>query len=200
MSVELSWRKRPGMLPHFALLTKTRRPSPEALCDPAEHCLPLTGMEWVDIEHRTFSGVLTSIFWSVGNMLLALTAYLVREWHWLLVAVTGPCLLSIVCLWWVQQPVACFCWNRSRMSFAFLPCVCGKYCSIHPGIGSGNLENLQKWWPGPPQPQGHCLVHLGHQCGSGPTLQKSPRVMGSYSWKPHKIIWLIHMQTPKLHA
>ncbi|POI26637.1 hypothetical protein CIB84_009613 [Bambusicola thoracicus] len=56
-------------------------------------------MEWVDIEHRTFSGVLTSIFWSVGNMLLALTAYLVREWHWLLVAVTGPCLLSIVCLW-----------------------------------------------------------------------------------------------------
>uniref|UniRef100_A0A8C9FFU4 Solute carrier family 22 member 7 n=1 Tax=Pavo cristatus TaxID=9049 RepID=A0A8C9FFU4_PAVCR len=80
-------RKRPGILPHFALLTKTRRPSPgEALCDPAEHCLPLTGMEWVDIEHRTFSGILTSISWSVGNMLLALTAYLVREWHWLLVA------------------------------------------------------------------------------------------------------------------
>uniref|UniRef100_A0A8C9LBQ0 Solute carrier family 22 member 7 n=1 Tax=Pavo cristatus TaxID=9049 RepID=A0A8C9LBQ0_PAVCR len=97
-------RKRPGILPHFALLTKTRRPSPgEALCDPAEHCLPLTGMEWVDIEHRTFSGILTSISWSVGNMLLALTAYLVREWHWLLVAVTGPCLLSIVCLWWVPE-------------------------------------------------------------------------------------------------
>ncbi|OXB80836.1 UNVERIFIED_CONTAM: hypothetical protein H355_003747 [Colinus virginianus] len=69
----------------------------------AEHGLPLTGMEWVDIEHRTFSGILTSIFWSVGNMLLALTAYLVREWHWLLVAVTGPCLLSIVCLWWVPE-------------------------------------------------------------------------------------------------
>uniref|UniRef100_A0A669P0B9 Solute carrier family 22 member 7 n=1 Tax=Phasianus colchicus TaxID=9054 RepID=A0A669P0B9_PHACC len=104
VSVKLSRRKRPGMLPHFALLTKTRRPSPgEALCDPAERCLPLTAMEWVDTEHRTFSGVLTSISWSVGNMLLALTAYLVREWHWLLVAVTGPCLLSIVCLWWVPE-------------------------------------------------------------------------------------------------
>uniref|UniRef100_A0A8B9VY39 Solute carrier family 22 member 7 n=1 Tax=Anas zonorhyncha TaxID=75864 RepID=A0A8B9VY39_9AVES len=81
----------PGTLSHFALLTKSRRPFPgEALCVPAERCLPLAGMEWVDIEHRTFSGVLTSIFWSIGNMLLALTAYLVREWHWLLVAVTGP--------------------------------------------------------------------------------------------------------------
>jgi len=56
-------------------------------------------MEWVDIQHRTFSGILISMFWSVGNMLLAMVAYLVREWHWLLVAVTGPCLLSIVCLW-----------------------------------------------------------------------------------------------------
>ncbi|NXI13077.1 S22A7 protein, partial [Irena cyanogastra] len=64
--------------------------------------LPL-GMEWVDIQHRTFTGILSSIFWSVGNMMLALTAYLVREWHWLLVTVTGPCLLSIVCLWWVPE-------------------------------------------------------------------------------------------------
>uniref|UniRef100_A0A672UP27 Solute carrier family 22 member 7 n=1 Tax=Strigops habroptila TaxID=2489341 RepID=A0A672UP27_STRHB len=68
-----------------------------------ERCLPLAGMEWVDIEHRTFSGILTSIFWSIGNMLLAMVAYLVREWHWLLVAVTGPCLLSIVCLCWVPE-------------------------------------------------------------------------------------------------
>uniref|UniRef100_A0A8B9EYP9 Solute carrier family 22 member 7 n=1 Tax=Amazona collaria TaxID=241587 RepID=A0A8B9EYP9_9PSIT len=76
---------------------KPCRPLPGgALCVPAERCLPLAGMEWVDIQHRTFSGILTSIFWSIGNMLLAMVAYLVREWHWLLVAVTGPCLLSIV--------------------------------------------------------------------------------------------------------
>uniref|UniRef100_A0A493TUJ8 Solute carrier family 22 member 7 n=1 Tax=Anas platyrhynchos platyrhynchos TaxID=8840 RepID=A0A493TUJ8_ANAPP len=60
---------QPGTLSHFALLTKSRRPFPgEALCVPAERCLPLAGMEWVDIEHRTFSGVLTSIFWSIGNI------------------------------------------------------------------------------------------------------------------------------------
>lgn len=89
------------MLPRFALVKKPCRPSlpGEVLRVPAESCLPLPGMEWVDVQHRTFTGILTSIFWSVGNMLLALAAYLVREWHWLLVAVTGPCLLSIVCLW-----------------------------------------------------------------------------------------------------
>uniref|UniRef100_A0A8B9F414 Solute carrier family 22 member 7 n=1 Tax=Amazona collaria TaxID=241587 RepID=A0A8B9F414_9PSIT len=66
---------------------KPCRPLPGgALCVPAERCLPLAGMEWVDIQHRTFSGILTSIFWSIGNMLLAMVAYLVREWHWLLVA------------------------------------------------------------------------------------------------------------------
>uniref|UniRef100_A0A8D0FWL0 Solute carrier family 22 member 7 n=1 Tax=Strix occidentalis caurina TaxID=311401 RepID=A0A8D0FWL0_STROC len=71
------------------------RPLPgEVPCVPAERCLLLAGMEWVDIQHRTFSGILTSIFWSIGNMLLAMVAYLVREWHWLLVAVTGPCLLT----------------------------------------------------------------------------------------------------------
>ncbi|XP_054678541.1 solute carrier family 22 member 7 isoform X2 [Grus americana] len=75
----------------------------EVLCAPAERCSPLAGMEWVDIQHRTFSGILSSIFWSIGNMLLAMVAYLVREWHWLLVAVTGPCLLSAACLWWVPE-------------------------------------------------------------------------------------------------
>uniref|UniRef100_A0A8C8BDH4 Solute carrier family 22 member 7 n=1 Tax=Otus sunia TaxID=257818 RepID=A0A8C8BDH4_9STRI len=96
-TVELSWRRQPGTLPHFDLVKKPSRPLPgEVPCVPAERCLLLAGMEWVDIQHRTFSGILTSIFWSIGNMLLAMVAYLVREWHWLLVAVTGPCLLSIV--------------------------------------------------------------------------------------------------------
>uniref|UniRef100_A0A8C9NNY5 Solute carrier family 22 member 7 n=1 Tax=Serinus canaria TaxID=9135 RepID=A0A8C9NNY5_SERCA len=75
----------------------------EILHVPAGCCLPLAGMEWVDVQHRTFTGILISLFWSIGNMLLALAAYLVREWHWLLVAVTAPCLLSIVCLWWVPE-------------------------------------------------------------------------------------------------
>uniref|UniRef100_A0A663FBX6 Solute carrier family 22 member 7 n=1 Tax=Aquila chrysaetos chrysaetos TaxID=223781 RepID=A0A663FBX6_AQUCH len=86
----------------YSMLAVTRTLTGVALSGVSLIVLPL-GMEWVDVEHRTFSGILTSMFWSVGNMLLAAVAYLVREWRWLLVAVTGPCLLSIVCLWWVPE-------------------------------------------------------------------------------------------------
>ncbi|NWX43978.1 S22A7 protein, partial [Steatornis caripensis] len=86
----------------YSMLAITRTLTGVALSGVSLIILPL-GMEWVDIQHRTFSGILTSIFWSIGNMLLAVVGYLVREWHWLLVAVTGPCLLSIVCLWWVPE-------------------------------------------------------------------------------------------------
>uniref|UniRef100_A0A8B9R0G9 Solute carrier family 22 member 7 n=1 Tax=Anas platyrhynchos TaxID=8839 RepID=A0A8B9R0G9_ANAPL len=94
----LSDRFDPFQAVPSGMLAITRTLTGMALSGLSLIVLPL-GMEWVDIEHRTFSGVLTSIFWSIGNMLLALTAYLVREWHWLLVAVTGPCLLSIIYLW-----------------------------------------------------------------------------------------------------
>lgn len=56
-------------------------------------------MEWLDVEHRTVAGVLSSGFWSGGVMLLALVGYLIRDWRWLLVAVTLPCVPGIVCLW-----------------------------------------------------------------------------------------------------
>ncbi|NWY94069.1 S22A7 protein, partial [Loxia curvirostra] len=86
----------------YTMLAITRTLTGLALSGLSLIVLPL-GMEWVDVQHRTFTGILISIFWSIGNMLLALAAYLVREWHWLLVAVTAPCLLSIVCLWWVPE-------------------------------------------------------------------------------------------------
>ncbi|NXW94229.1 S22A7 protein, partial [Alopecoenas beccarii] len=86
----------------YSMLAITRTLTGVALSGVSLIVLPL-GMEWVDTQHRTFSGILTSTFWSIGNMLLAMVAYLVREWHWLLVAVTGPCLLSFVCLWWVPE-------------------------------------------------------------------------------------------------
>uniref|UniRef100_A0A8U8C2E8 Uncharacterized protein n=1 Tax=Geospiza parvula TaxID=87175 RepID=A0A8U8C2E8_GEOPR len=85
----------------FALVKKPCRPSlpGEALHVPAGCCPPLAGMEWVDVQHRTFTGILTSIFWSLGNMLLALAAYLVREWHWLLAAPRGTVSSPCTCRW-----------------------------------------------------------------------------------------------------
>ncbi|XP_009671434.2 solute carrier family 22 member 7 [Struthio camelus] len=86
----------------YSMLAITRTLTGVALSGISLIILPL-GMEWVDVQHRTLSGILTSIFWSIGNMLLAMLAYLVRDWRWLLVAVTGPCFPSIICLWWVPE-------------------------------------------------------------------------------------------------
>ncbi|KAM5284087.1 solute carrier family 22 member 7 isoform 1-T2 [Hipposideros larvatus] len=60
-------------------------------------------MEWLDVGHRTVAGVLSSIFWTVGVMLLALVGYLIRDWRWLLVTVTLPCAPGILSLWWVPE-------------------------------------------------------------------------------------------------
>ncbi|XP_074093115.1 solute carrier family 22 member 7 isoform X1 [Macrotis lagotis] len=64
--------------------------------------LPLE-LEWLDVGHRTLAGVLGSAFWSAGVMLLALIAYLIRDWRWLLLAVTLPCAPGILSLWWVPE-------------------------------------------------------------------------------------------------
>nr|KAF6508038.1 solute carrier family 22 member 7 [Rousettus aegyptiacus] len=60
-------------------------------------------LEWMDMEHRTVAGVLNSTFWTVGLMLLALVGYLIRDWRWLLLAVTLPCVPGILSLWWVPE-------------------------------------------------------------------------------------------------
>uniref|UniRef100_A0A4W6FWF5 Solute carrier family 22 member 7a n=1 Tax=Lates calcarifer TaxID=8187 RepID=A0A4W6FWF5_LATCA len=51
-----------------------------------------SGIEWTDI----------NLSWSVGNMLLALLAYFIRDWRHLMLAVTAPCIAAIVS-WWLPE-------------------------------------------------------------------------------------------------
>ncbi|XP_063047140.1 solute carrier family 22 member 7-like [Engraulis encrasicolus] len=60
-------------------------------------------VEWFDIEHRTFAGIIVSLDWTVGNLLLAGVAYLVNDWRWLTIAVTSPLLLSVALWWWLPE-------------------------------------------------------------------------------------------------
>lgn len=64
--------------------------------------LPLE-LEWLDVEHRTVAGVISSIFWTGGVLLLTLAGYLIRSWRWLLLAVTLPCVPGILSIWWVPE-------------------------------------------------------------------------------------------------
>lgn len=65
--------------------------------------LPLTvsvsELEWLDVEHRTVAGVISTIFWTGGVLLLNLVGYLIRSWRWLLLAATLPCVPGIISIW-----------------------------------------------------------------------------------------------------
>ncbi|XP_029915678.1 solute carrier family 22 member 7-like [Myripristis murdjan] len=60
-------------------------------------------IEWFDVEHRTFSGVLISLDWTLGNCILAGIAYFVNEWRMLILAVTSPLVLSIIAWRWLPE-------------------------------------------------------------------------------------------------
>ncbi|KAF7213317.1 solute carrier family 22 member 7a [Nothobranchius furzeri] len=61
------------------------------------------GIEWTDVEHRTFTGTIMSLSWSVGNMFLALLAFFFRDWRHLTLAVTAPCVAAIIFCWWLPE-------------------------------------------------------------------------------------------------
>uniref|UniRef100_A0A8C6U796 Solute carrier family 22 member 7a n=1 Tax=Neogobius melanostomus TaxID=47308 RepID=A0A8C6U796_9GOBI len=72
-----------------------------ALCGVALSGLSIIGV-WTDVKHRTFTGTVMSLSWSVGSMLLALMAFLIRDWRQLSLAVTVPLLIATVA-WWLPE-------------------------------------------------------------------------------------------------
>ncbi|KAM4585505.1 solute carrier family 22 member 7-like [Odontesthes bonariensis] len=60
-------------------------------------------VEWCSIERRTFSGVIISLDWTLGNWMLAGIAYCVNEWRMLILAVTSPLILAIIAWRWLPE-------------------------------------------------------------------------------------------------
>ncbi|XP_069092476.1 solute carrier family 22 member 7-like [Pleurodeles waltl] len=65
--------------------------------------IPALGVEWVDMKHHTLAGFLGNVWGCIGIMLLSLVAYLIRDWRWLLVAVTCPYIVAIISIWWLPE-------------------------------------------------------------------------------------------------
>ncbi|XP_034407921.1 solute carrier family 22 member 7-like [Cyclopterus lumpus] len=61
------------------------------------------GIEWVDTRHRACIGVVGSLSWSVGNMLLAGLAYLINDWRTLTMVVTAPLGFAVLTWWWIPE-------------------------------------------------------------------------------------------------
>ncbi|XP_062375614.1 solute carrier family 22 member 7-like [Sardina pilchardus] len=60
-------------------------------------------VEWVDIESRKLVGVIDSLSWTFGFMTLSTLAFLIRDWRWLIVAITAPVLIAIISWRWVPE-------------------------------------------------------------------------------------------------
>ncbi|XP_040838916.1 solute carrier family 22 member 7 [Ochotona curzoniae] len=86
----------------YVMFAITRTLTGSALAGFTIIVMPLE-LEWLDVEHRIVAGVLSSTFWTGGVMLLALVGYLIRDWRWLLLAVTLPLAPGILSLWWVPE-------------------------------------------------------------------------------------------------
>uniref|UniRef100_A0A3Q3IHX6 Major facilitator superfamily (MFS) profile domain-containing protein n=1 Tax=Monopterus albus TaxID=43700 RepID=A0A3Q3IHX6_MONAL len=60
-------------------------------------------VEWFGVEHRTFSGIIISLDWTVGTWTLVGIAYCVNEWRMLILAVTSPLILAIIAWRWLPE-------------------------------------------------------------------------------------------------
>ncbi|CAG03733.1 unnamed protein product [Tetraodon nigroviridis] len=60
-------------------------------------------VEWVSIERRTLCGIITSLDVAFGNWFLIAVAYCVNEWRMLILAVTSPLVLSVICWRWLPE-------------------------------------------------------------------------------------------------
>ncbi|XP_053713007.1 solute carrier family 22 member 7-like [Synchiropus splendidus] len=60
-------------------------------------------VEWVDIEHRKIVGVIDSLSWTFGSIMLAAIAYMVNDWRWLIIAISSPLILGILTWRWMPE-------------------------------------------------------------------------------------------------
>ncbi|KAI4814121.1 hypothetical protein KUCAC02_003327 [Chaenocephalus aceratus] len=60
-------------------------------------------VEWIPTSVRTIVGTTTGYFYTVGQLLLALIAYFIRNWRWLTLAVSLPFFVFFLIAWWFHE-------------------------------------------------------------------------------------------------
>ncbi|KAK5887419.1 hypothetical protein CesoFtcFv8_016023 [Champsocephalus esox] len=60
-------------------------------------------VEWILTRVRTIVGTTTGYFYTVGQLILALIAYFIRDWRWLTLAVSLPFFVFFLIAWWFHE-------------------------------------------------------------------------------------------------
>ncbi|KAM9727360.1 solute carrier family 22 member 7-like [Menidia menidia] len=98
-------------------------------------------IEWVDPAHRAFIGVIGSLAWSLGNMLLAGVAFLVRDWRTLVRVVTAPLGLALLTWWWVPESARWLLANGRSEEAQFYLDRCARF-NRRPRLSRSKVETL----------------------------------------------------------
>nr|XP_057942234.1 solute carrier family 22 member 7-like [Doryrhamphus excisus] len=101
-------------------------------------------IEWTDIKHRCTLSILISLDWSVNTMLLAVLAYLVRDWRYLTAAVTTPAFLGIICAWIIPESARWLLGQGNASRAHFYLSECAKVNHREQFMDHLNPENLSK--------------------------------------------------------
>ncbi|XP_030602679.1 solute carrier family 22 member 6 [Archocentrus centrarchus] len=60
-------------------------------------------VEWIPTRVRTVVGTIVGYSYTVGQLILALTAYFIRDWRWLTLAVSLPFYVFFLYAWWFHE-------------------------------------------------------------------------------------------------
>ncbi|XP_033996157.1 solute carrier family 22 member 6-like [Trematomus bernacchii] len=60
-------------------------------------------VEWIPTSVRTMVGTMTGYCYTVGELILALIAYYIRDWRWLTLAVSFPFFVFFLIAWWSHE-------------------------------------------------------------------------------------------------
>nr|XP_004656716.2 solute carrier family 22 member 20 [Jaculus jaculus] len=60
-------------------------------------------VEWMPTRGRTVAGILLGFSFTLGQIILAGVAYLIRPWRWLQLAVSAPFLIFFLYSWWLPE-------------------------------------------------------------------------------------------------
>ncbi|XP_010868885.2 solute carrier family 22 member 6 [Esox lucius] len=69
-------------------------------------------VEWIPTRIRTVVGTATGYCYTMGQLILALVAYFIRDWRWLMLAVSLPFYISFLYSWWFLESARWLVLNR----------------------------------------------------------------------------------------
>ena len=86
--------------------------------------------------YQTICGIAIEYFWTVGWLMLALFAYFIRDWRWLIVAISVPGLVVVPLIWIIPESPR---WLQSVGNVAEAEAICRRIAA------ENGLELAESW-------------------------------------------------------